>query len=364
MKPRVAVLLSGGVDSSVALYRLLAAGHEVRAVYLKIWLEDELAHLGECPWEDDLRDARAVCERAGVVLDVVALQREYQQRVVAESLEELRRGRTPSPDVLCNRTIKFDAALDAVRDLLAPGEVRLASGHYARIARDLESATPHLLRGIDPVKDQTYFLHRLTRDQLAVLDFPLGGSTKAEVRAEATRLGLPNRDRPDSQGICFLGRIPFSAFVREHLGERPGVVRDVATGRVLGEHRGHWFHTVGQRRGLGLAGGPWYVVRKDVERDEILVAHGERTAERGRDRFEIEEAHWIAGAPPASDSSLHVRIRHGPRLCPAEVEVCASDATRALIRLRQPEDGVAPGQAAVVYAGQECLGGGWIRSPT
>ena len=351
---RVALLLSGGVDSSVALRLLLEDGHDVTAFYLKIWLEDELSHLGECPWEDDLRWARDVCRTAGVPLEVVPLQREYHRRIVRWTISELRAGRTPSPDVLCNRRIKFGAFLDR---LAARAFDRVASGHYARI-RCAENGDAELLKGVDPVKDQTYFLFRLDQRQLRRCLFPLGGLAKSEVRRLAHRFGLPNRERKDSQGICFLGKIRYDEFVRGYLGDRPGEVREIESGRQLGEHRGHWFHTIGQRRGLGLSEGPWYVVRKDVPGNVIYVSHRADHARHFRQRFHLREIHWISG-PPSTDR-LQVKLRHSP----------ATHGCRALpiadggleIRLDDREAGIAEGQAAVLYDGDRCLGGGTIAS--
>ncbi|PWB67468.1 MAG: tRNA 2-thiouridine(34) synthase MnmA, partial [Holophagae bacterium] len=270
---RILMLTSGGVDSSVALLRLAEEGrYSLEACYLKIWLSDEMAFLGRCPWEEDLGHVRAVCEMVGVPLRVLPLQREYYATVVAYAIDELRAGRTPSPDVICNRAIKFGAVVDLLGD-----EFELvASGHHARVAR--RDGLARLLRGVDPVKDQSYFLCRLSQQQLARSLFPIGGMTKAEVRAEARRAGLPNQDRPDSQGICFLGRVPYDDFIEFELGTREGEIVEHGSGQVLGTHRGYWFHTIGQRRGLGLAGGPWYVVAKDPERNLVTVVHADRLA--------------------------------------------------------------------------------------
>jgi len=348
---RVAVLTSGGVDSSVALASLAeAGGHELHAFYLKIWLEDELAFLGRCPWEDDLVYVHEICHDLGVPLEIVPLQRAYYDSVVAAAIAELAAGRTPSPDVQCNRLIKFGAFVDRVgRDFDA-----IASGHHARV--DHLGVPSRLLKGVDPVKDQTYFLSQMTQDQIARCLFPIGGLTKTEIRAEARRLGLPNSDRPDSQGICFLGRVPYDAFVEHHLGENPGVIRDLTTGDPLGNHRGLWFHTIGQRRGLGLSGGPWYVVGKDRRCNELLVVHADALPDHHRERFTIPEPHWIA-EPPRSHR-LTLRIRHGERLVGCRIEV-GEDGDLS-VRMDEAEPGVAPGQIAVLYDGDECLGGGAI----
>jgi len=346
---KTAVLLSGGVDSSVALVRLLeAGGGEVTAFFLKVWLEEELAGFGDCPWEEDLRLAREVCAGLGVRLEVVPLQREYRERIVASALDELRAGRTPSPDVLCNRRIKFGAFLETV----GAGFEAVASGHYARVVE--RSGELRLATAADPVKDQTYFLSQLTGEQLARCRFPVGDLTKAEVRRIASGLGLPTAGRPDSQGLCFLGEIPFDDFVRAHLGERPGEVRELGSGRLLGEHRGHWFFTLGQRKGLGLSGGPWFVVAKDVAEDLVWVVHADHLAEAAPNRFTLPTPHWIAGAPEGLD--LRVKVRHGP-----ESHRCSSEPVPGgglAVRLDRPDPGLAPGQYAVFYEGEICLGGG------
>lgn len=348
---KVAVLVSGGVDSSVALCRLADSGeHELTAFYVRIWLEDELAFLGSCPWEEDLAQVRRVCELTGTPLEIVSLQREYHREVVAASLEELRAGRTPSPDVLCNRRIKFGAFVDRA----GPGFDLVASGHYARTRRRADGRV-ELLRGLDPVKDQTYFLCRLDQRQVARSLFPIGGSSKAEVRAEARRRGLPNADRPDSQGICFLGRVPYEEFVRFHLGDRPGEIREAGSERLLGAHRGAWFHTVGQRRGLGLSAGPWYVVAKDVAANTVWVCHRDRLELHARGLFRVPDPRWIVEEPPAG--RCQVRLRHGP----ASPWCRVSPADGALeVELDRPDPGVAPGQYAVFYEGEVCLGGGTI----
>ena len=267
-RERIAVLLSGGVDSALALALLREAGHRLTAFYLKIWLEEELAFLGDCPWEEDLRYARAVCRELRVPLQVVPLQTEYQQAVVEYVLRALRAGRTPSPDVLCNRTIKFGAFVDRI----GADYDAVASGHYARLAPAPDGHC-RLLRGVDPVKDQSYFLAYLRRGQLRRLRFPLGGLRKQQVRALARERGLAPSDRRDSQGICFLGKLSYPAFVRAHLGEAPGPIRELTGGARLGSHRGHWFHTIGQRQGLGLGDGPWYVAAG-------FLQYGIRGAER------------------------------------------------------------------------------------
>jgi tRNA-specific 2-thiouridylase len=347
-----AILLSGGVDSSVALLRLLGAGRpDLTAFFLKVWLEEEVAGFGDCPWEEDLAHARAVCDLLGVPLEVVPLQREYRERIVAYALDELGAGRTPSPDVLCNRRIKLGAFLEAVGE----GFGEVASGHYARVVE--RDGRRWLARAADPVKDQTYFLSQLTPGQLARCRFPLGDLTKSEVRRIAAERGLPTARRPDSQGLCFLGEIPFDRFVRCHLGERPGAIRELGTGRRLGEHRGHWFYTLGQRKGLGLSGGPWFVVAKDVAEDVVWVTHGDGLGEAASDRFTVPAPHWITAAPDlASSRQLRVKVRHGPSSYACRLEPVVAGGLA--VTLERPDPGLAPGQFAVFYDGELCVGGG------
>ena len=312
-RERVAVLLSGGVDSAVALALLRDAGHRVTAYYLKIWLEEELAFLGTCPWEEDLAYARAVCRALKVPLEVVPFQAEYQQAVVEYVLGALRAGHTPSPDVLCNRAIKFGAFLEQV----AGSADAVASGHYARL-QVAADGWPRLRRGVDPVKDQSYFLAYLQPEQLARLRFPLGELHKHQVRALAEARALAPSQRPDSQGICFLGKLSYRDFVRAHLGERAGEIRELHSGEPLGSHRGHWFHTIGQRQGLGLGNGPWYVVTKDAAANVVYVAHDPAAA--APTAVLLTGCNWLDPETPAAglhDTPLLVRIRHGdaPRPC-------------------------------------------------
>lgn len=348
---KIAVLLSGGVDSSVALRLLQEAGHrDLTAFYLKIWLQEELAFLGDCPWEDDLKYARAVCEQAGVPLRVVPLQTEYQDKVVSHTLAELRAGRTPSPDLLCNEWIKFGLFFDKIE----PGFDKVASGHYAQVEE--RDGVFRLKRAPDAVKDQTYFLSRLTQAQLSRILFPIGHLTKAEVRALAQKFELPNRERHDSQGICFLGKIKYPEFVKFHLGEKPGDVIEIDSGKRLAGHKGVWFHTVGQRKGLGMGGGPWYVVKKDLPNNIVYVAHASRYLDFARDEFEVADVRWIA-EPPGTEQ-LHTKVRHSPRLEPCRVTLLESDRCR--VKLEHKDQGIASGQSAVFYDGDYCLGSGVI----
>lgn len=350
---KIAVLVSGGVDSSVALALLKEAGFEVTAFYIKIWLEDELAFLGNCPWEEDLAFVRAVTEKLGVPLEIVPLQKEYWERVVAEAINEVKAGRTPNPDMLCNARIKFGAFWDAIGD----GYARVATGHYAQMEE--RGGKTYLKKTPDSVKDQTYFLSQLSKTQLSRALFPIGKYTKPEVRALAEKFALPNAKRKDSQGICFLGKIPFDEFLRHHLGEKKGALVEFETGKTLGEHGGFWYFTIGQREGIGLSGGPWYVVGKDAETNSVFISHAEHRAERARDRFVVRDLNWF-NEKPEDGTKLSVKLRHGPKEYLAQIQW--PDDKSLEVYLKEKDPGLAAGQFAVFYSGEYCLGGGVIAA--
>ncbi|MDR2733465.1 MAG: tRNA 2-thiouridine(34) synthase MnmA [Spirochaetota bacterium] len=353
---KIAVLLSGGVDSAVALKLLADAGHDCTAYYLKIWLEDETSFLGECPWDEDIRFARACCEQFGVPLKIIPLQREYYERIVHYTLDELRAGRTPSPDIFCNEKIKFGAFFDRIE-----GYERVASGHYARHIGDERGL--HLGTAADTVKDQTYFLAHLSEAQLARTLFPLGNLLKHEVRAIAKAAKLPQAERRDSQGICFLGRIKFHDFARAYLGEREGDIIEQRSGKRLGAHKGYWFHTVGQRTGLGLSGGPWFVLSKDVTRNIIYVAHADGYEEELKSEFDVEEPFLInderGRAMLGCACALRCKLRHGPHFFSCRYEAKAGGGRVTLLDGR--DGGCAPGQFTVFYDDAICLGMARIR---
>ena len=353
--PSIAVLLSGGVDSAVALKLLQESNPhaQIRACYLKIWLEDELAYLGECPWEEDLSYVRSICEQCAVPLDIVNLQAEYLSRVVDFSLAELKAGRTPSPDIHCNERIKFGAFFEKVGRQFD----FVASGHYAQ-TRTSADGKVHLLRAPDAIKDQSYFLSNLSQDQLQKILFPIGHLPKSEVRRLAEFYDLPPKHRKDSQGICFLGKIPYREFVRFHLGEKVGEVIELETQKVLGTHQGSWFHTIGQRKGLGLGQGPWFVVDKDFENNIVFVSHHDHYLDLARDRFELLDIHWILGQAPEQES-FHFKLRHGPHLIRGQL--LSSPVGPTMVSLEETDPGIASGQHAVIYHEDECFGGGVIR---
>jgi len=348
---KIAVLVSGGVDSAVALRLLKEQGHDVTAFYLKIWLEDELAFLGECPWKEDLHFVRSICEQADVPLHIIPLQKEYWDRVVSYTVAEVKAGRTPNPDVFCNKRVKFGAffeKIDASFD-------KVATGHYAQVEQ--QGDTFILKRAPDPVKDQTYFLSHLSQDQLKRLIFPLGNLHKHEVRELAARFDLINKDRKDSQGICFLGKLKFSEFVKHYLGTKKGDLIEIESGEKIGEHDGFWFYTIGQRQGIGLSGGPWYVVNKDPQKNRIYISRSYYTQDKVRDTFEISDCNWISGTA-LEKSHLLIKMRHGKHIQKCVITLLPDN--RARIVLQENDQGIAPGQFAVLYDDQVCLGSGII----
>ena len=354
---KIAVLLSGGVDSSVALQLLKEQGHDLTAFYLKIWLQDEFSFLGECPWEEDLKYARAVCEQADVPLEIIPLQNEYWDTVVNYTIEEVKEGKTPNPDVYCNSLIKYGEFYDKIDSSFE----KVASGHYAQVHE--ENGKFNLFRSPDPVKDQTYFLAYLTKQQLARAIFPIGKFMKKEIRQLAKKYQLPTMERKDSQGICFLGQVKFKEFIKHHLGEIEGEIIDIDTKTVIGKHPGYYYYTIGQRSGLGLGGGPWYVVNKNVEKNIVYISR-ENKAERERDEFTVGKFNWISGEFPHK-KELNVKIRHGERMYVCIIECLPAkqagiDNDKANVKIEIPDKGIAPGQFAVFYDGNVCLGGGVI----
>ena len=368
-KPTVAMLLSGGVDSSVALNLLHSQGYSVTAFYLKIWLEDELAHLGQCPWEDDYDMCIQVCNQAGVPLESISLQQEYKETVISYTVAAAQRGRTPNPDIMCNSRVKFGCFYDAIE---GRGFDYVASGHYAQLIAD-DNGAKQLLRAPDTVKDQSYFLCALKQEQLQRVLFPIGHLEKHEVRQLAQDYDLPNKNRPDSQGLCFLGKVKFDEFLAAYLGESPGDIIDARTGEKIGRHNGVWYHTVGQRKGIGkvldpkaTAKGPWYVVAKDPEQRIVYASneYDEEVFAQARSDFFVEDIHWISGSSPVSlldgPVRLDMKIRHGPRIVSGSLRLMEDGV--ANVKLDQKDGGLAPGQYVVFYepGGIECHGGAVI----
>ena len=349
---RIALLLSGGVDSAVVLHELVNQGVKPDCFYIKIGPSDNEAEW-DCSMEEDLEMATALCHRYGVTLEVVDCHRDYWDEVTRYTMDAVREGRTPNPDVMCNRMIKF-GAFDRKRghdyDLIA-------TGHYAQTEID-EEGRKWLCTSPDPVKDQTDFLAQLYDWQLKKALFPIGHMRKEEVRAIAEKEHLVNARRKDSQGICFLGKLNYNDYVRRYLGEKEGDIIDIETGKVLGQHKGHWFHTIGQRKGLGLGGGPWNVVKKDVEQNILYVVKGYEPIKAHRMEFPIKDFHFLTA--PTLPAEITFKVRHTPDYFIGTAENLGDG--RYKMHADRWVQGVAPGQFCVVYDRDfhRCLGSGEI----
>ncbi|HEX5354026.1 MAG TPA: tRNA 2-thiouridine(34) synthase MnmA [Rhodanobacteraceae bacterium] len=358
---KVTVGMSGGVDSSVAALLLKRAGHEVSGLFMLNWEDRDQDWNGasDCHADADRKDALAVCARIGIPFSSINFAAEYRTRVFAHFLDEYRAGRTPNPDVLCNREIKFGSFLAWAR---ADGAERIATGHYARNA--FEDGRWKLLRAYDGLKDQTYFLHTLDQNQLGATLFPLGDLHKTDVRRIAAEAALPVAAKKDSTGICFIGERDFRAFLSAFLPARPGELRSPC-GDVVGEHQGALYYTSGQRSGLHIGGradgngDAWYVVGKDVAANIVYVAQGHDSPWLQSTSLAACDAHWIAGDPPSAafECTAMMRHRQAPQACRVEVE-----GDRCSVRFEMPQRAVAPGQSVVFYLGEECLGGAVIES--
>ena len=353
---RIVVGMSGGVDSSVAALLLKRQGHDVTGVFMHNWEEKDEG--GVCTAEADWADVRAVCDIIGIPYYSVNYAREYRERVFSHFLEEYKKNRTPNPDVLCNREIKFDQFLRFAESI---GAEYLATGHFANLGR-AEDGRVRLLRARDENKDQTYFLYMLGQRALSKAMFPVGGMTKAEIRAVAAEAGLPTSAKKDSTGVCFIGERNFREFLKQYLPAQPGEIR-TREGKLVGRHEGLMYYTPGQRRGLGIGGGGtgerWFVVGKDVPNNVLIVSQGEP-----EELFTLsalaDEATWIAGRPPVADGveyPCQARLRHRQ---PLQECVIRLEGDRIHMRFAGKQRAVTPGQAAVFYQGEECLGGGTI----
>jgi tRNA-uridine 2-sulfurtransferase len=355
MNARTIVGMSGGVDSSVAALLLRDAGEPIAGLFMQNWADD-----GECRAEDDRRDAVAVCGRLGIPIHFRDFSAEYWNDVFEHFIAEYAAGRTPNPDVLCNREVKFRHFLDAARDLGAEG---IATGHYARIER--VGWRWRLLRAADRGKDQSYFLHQLGQPQLASTRFPLGALAKTDVRAMARDAGLPTAAKKDSTGICFIGERDFRGFLSRYLPARRGEML-TPDGRHVGEHPGVFYFTLGQREGLNIGGvrgfeaAPWYVVGKDVERNVLFVDQGSDSRYLQSQSSWTETAHWIDGAPPARKFSCTAQTRY--RQTEEACEVSVEEPGTLTVRFRRPQRAVTPGQSLVLYDGDACLGGAVIAA--
>jgi len=354
---RVIVGMSGGVDSSVAALLLKQQGYRVSGLFMKNWEDDDTAEY--CSSREDLVDAVAVADRIGIEIDVVNFSAEYKDRVFGDFLREYRAGRTPNPDVLCNAEIKFRAFLDHAVGL---GADLIATGHYAQL-REVDGLH-QLLKAEDGTKDQSYFLYRLDQSQLSRTLFPLGGLQKREVREIARREGLPNHDKKDSTGICFIGERPFREFLNRYLPDDPGEVRTL-DGKLLGRHHGLMFYTIGQRQGLGIGGSrdgdgdPWYVAAKDMQRNRLIVVQGHDHPVLLADRLTALDLSWISGAAPHCNWVYTAKTRYRQKDAPCTLASASNG--HCVIEFAELQWAVTPGQSVVIYESQVCLGGGIIE---
>jgi len=362
-KQRIVVGLSGGVDSAVTAYLLKQAGHEVVGIFMKNWEDDDDSEY--CSSNIDFVDAAAVADVIGIEIEHVNFAADYKDRVFAAFLREYQAGRTPNPDVLCNAEIKFKAFLDHAMRL---GAEKIATGHYARV-REVAGQV-QLLKGLDPLKDQSYFLHRLNQAQLAKTLFPVGELAKTEVRRIAEEIGLPNAKKKDSTGICFIGERPFREFLNRYLAHQPGPIKD-ERGRKLGEHVGLSFYTLGQRQGLGIGGvkekgaprgggehAPWFVARKDMQSNTLYVVQGHEHPWLLSHSLIADDISWTGTPPGYGGFGAKTRYRQADAACAFTSESPAPGRFR--LDFAQPQWAVTPGQSAVLYDGEVCLGGGVI----
>ena len=360
----VVVGLSGGVDSSVSALLLKQAGYRVVGLFMKNWEDDDTDDY--CSTRQDLIDAAAVADVIGIDLEVVNFSAEYKDRVFASFLREYQAGRTPNPDVLCNAEIKFAAFLDHAMQL---GATRIATGHYAQV-REFEGRF-QLMKGEDGTKDQSYFLHRLNQAQLSRTLFPVGHLYKRDVRRIAADAGLANAAKKDSTGICFVGERPFREFLQRYLPVTPGEIRDLDSERVLGQHDGLMYHTIGQRKGLRIGGlkgmaddagehDAWYAARKDMEKNVLYVVRGHDHPALLSGRLVAADLSWVSGALPHTHWVYAAKTRYRQPDAPCSID--AVDADRCEIVFAEPQWAVTPGQSVVVYESKVCLGGGIIVS--
>lgn len=365
MKKRVVLGLSGGVDSAVAAYLLKQQGYEVIGVFMRNW-DSQLNNdvLGNptndndvCPQEEDYRDAKAVAKHLGITIKRVDFIKEYWDQVFTYFLEEYKKGRTPNPDILCNKHIKFKAFLDYANELEAD---YIATGHYARVVHH-QGADSIMLKGLDNNKDQTYFLCQLNQHQLQSTLFPLGEIDKSEVRKIANEINLPVANKKDSTGICFIGERDFKEFLQNYIPAQSGNMVDIQTGKVIGKHEGIMYYTIGQRKGLGV-GGPgdaWFVVGKQYDQNILYICQGDQNDWLLSTGALITDVNWIASALPTEKLSCHVKFRYRQKDNP--VTLSFIDEHTVYLTFDQPVKAVTPGQAAVFYQGDVCLGGGTIE---
>jgi tRNA-uridine 2-sulfurtransferase len=367
-KQRVVVGLSGGVDSAVSAHLLKQQGYEVIGIFMKNWEDDDDSEY--CSSRQDWLDAASVADVVGIDIEHVNFATEYKDRVFAEFLREYQAGRTPNPDILCNAEIKFKAFLDHA---FALGADKIATGHYARVRLNEHTGKHELLKGLDPLKDQSYFLHRLNQAQLSKTLFPVGELPKTEVRRIAAEIGLPNARKKDSTGICFIGERPFRDFLNRYIQKAPGAIRD-DQGREIGQHVGLSFYTLGQRQGLGIGGlkthtaskgggehAPWFVARKDLATNTLWVVQGHDHPWLLSPQLLALDASWVAGTPPElAQCGAKTRYRQADAAC----SLVQANASGFELQFETAQWAVTPGQSAVLYDGDVCLGGGVIDRAT
>ncbi len=351
----IAALVSGGVDSSVTVYQLKEQGYDPTIFYIKIGMEDEHGYI-DCPSEEDIEITTYIARKYGCRFEIVSLHKEYWDNVVDYTIQSVKRGLTPNPDMMCNKMIKFGT----FEDRYGKDFDKISTGHYATTTEHNNKI--YLSTAKDHVKDQTYFLGQINSLQVAKLMFPIGNLLKSEVRSIAKKERLPSAERKDSQGICFLGKINYNDFIRRYLGEMPGNIIEFETGKIVGKHKGYWFHTIGQRKGLGLSGGPWFVVKKDIEQNIVYASRGYdpetqygKTVNLGAFDF-ITENPWGEISEPID---IKFKIRHTPDFTQGKLEKIGD-----IYRIRSLEkiQGIAAGQFGVIYDNEEriCIGSGMI----
>ncbi len=355
MPKRIVVGMSGGVDSSVTALLLRDEGYDVQCIFMKNWEEDS----DECPAEQDYKDALIACDTLGLPLHSVNFAKEYRDNVFQYFLHEYKAGRTPNPDVLCNREIKFNVFLDYALKL---GADMIATGHYARIQYKNDQYC--LLKGADSNKDQSYFLYLLGQKELSKSLFPIGDMPKNDVRDLAKKAGLNTSDKKDSTGICFIGERDFKSFLQQYLPAKPGdIVTD--TGKIVGQHDGLMYYTLGQRKGIGVGGGhgdaeaPWYVIEKDLIHNHLIIGQGHDHPKLFTSHLNADQLHWI-GTPPENGEKLNAKIRYRQKDQTCQIEYEGTNLLK--VRFDEPQFAVTPGQSVVFYHGDECLGGGIITS--
>ena len=353
----IIVGMSGGVDSSVTALLLKEQGHHIEAVFMKNWEEDDTDTY--CPASQDMADAQAVCDQLGIELKRINFSAEYWERVFTYFLSEYRAGRTPNPDILCNKEIKFKAFLEYAKQR---GADYIATGHYARISE--KNGEFQLLKGLDPTKDQSYFLHLLDQSQLSHSLFPIGHLTKQTVRDIAQRAGFKNSLKKDSTGICFIGERKFKAFLSDYLPAQPGNIETI-TGKIIGTHDGLMFHTLGQRQGLKIGGqkntpeAPWYVVAKNIEKNALIVAQGHDHPQLYTACLFSYPTHWISTPPESFPYAISAKTRYRQADQPCIIQYNNSQ-NQYEVNFTEPQRAVTPGQSVVFYEEDSCLGGGII----